>query len=595
MRHRRGQAVAAAAAAAAAVALVLFGALTLSPAATPGTSLLGSDGMMLAYDGMYDTPPVTWYFPGSQQENTLGYTWNNVEYQTPTTTYTPGIVTQDGIATTTADTIGFLTGPTSTAYPLGTNVEYQSYKSKTRNMLAQDRKAFGKFQQLSDVDLKKEFKNIREGRKDDFTQKLDKYFDQHRRAFESTGASILGEKRKKSKAAGTEKFSSRALLDVASLPNKKASTRQQSLLKVDPFEYDVHSPEKADNIVGNGYVNVAPSGSSSNQFVFQNDVQYQSPAVGADSWNAYSSPYPAYSFHVNHGGWLPNVDGEIWAYSGKKGPEHWGDLKGSYGVCANGQNQSPINFELNVLRDDNLKMIRWIGPTDPYEVTLISPLYKNVITVEGLKGSMMVNDEEVELKYAQIHTPSEHRLQGRQTAGEIQFYHTSKGSSDVKVVVSVFLEVGAFTAPFLATIMDGIGGFEGTYNIDSNGLAGSYVYPQYGQDVKPSIWFNTQQMANDVLGSGSNYANYYTYYGSLTQPPCTEGVTWYIDTFVSLATSDLDARIVLKTPALISPNHHADLLYEQGYTARPTQRLYDREVYATATGRSLGFQSPSKW
>ncbi|EKX45421.1 hypothetical protein GUITHDRAFT_138994 [Guillardia theta CCMP2712] len=580
MRRRGRQAMVAAAVAA--TALLVLIALASSSLSLSRTNLLGSGRMMLAYDGMYDTPPVTWYFPGSQQENTLGYTWNNVEYQTPTTTYTPGIVTQDGIAMTTADTIGFLTGPTSTAYPFGTNVEYQSYKSKARSMLAEQRDDFGRFEQLSDAALAKEFRNIRAGHKDDFTRKLDKYFDRHRQTFASTGASNKQERKSKdSNTGGLEKLLSPASWDAPSSPSKKKNTRKQSLMKIDPFEYDVHSPEKADNVLGNGYVNVAPSGSSSNQFVFQNDVQYQSPAVGANTQlNAYPAyPTPAYSFHVNHGGWLPNVDGEIWAYSGKKGPNHWGDIKGSYGVCANGQNQSPINFELNVLRDDNLKMLRWVGPTDPYEVTLISPLYKNVITVEGLQGTMVVNDEEVELKYAQIHTPSEHRLQGRQTAGEIQFYHTSKGSSDVKVVVSAFLEVGPYTASSLQTIMDGVGGFEGTYNLDANGLAGSYVYPRYGQDVKPSIWFDTAKMAEDVLGAGSNYANYYTYYGSLTAPPCTEGVTW----------------IVLKTPVLISPNHHADLLYEQGYTARPTQRLYDREVYDTATGRSLGFQSPSGW
>jgi len=47
-------------------------------------------GQRLAYDGMYDTPPVTWYYPSSTtSENMLGYTFNNAEYQTPEVMYTP--------------------------------------------------------------------------------------------------------------------------------------------------------------------------------------------------------------------------------------------------------------------------------------------------------------------------------------------------------------------------------------------------------------------------------------------------------------------------------------------------------------------------
>ena len=64
----------------------------------------------LAYDGPFDTPPVTWYYPASStNENTLGYTWNNAEMQNTAVTYVPGP-----------------TGDATSAYPLGTNVEYQN-------------------------------------------------------------------------------------------------------------------------------------------------------------------------------------------------------------------------------------------------------------------------------------------------------------------------------------------------------------------------------------------------------------------------------------------------------------------------------------
>eukprot|EP00961_Rhodomonas_salina_P282170 3812880-Rhodomonas_salina.1 len=49
----------------------------------------------LAYDGPYDTPPVTWYYPANTGtyftgENTLGYEWKDVQYQVPSVTYEPG-------------------------------------------------------------------------------------------------------------------------------------------------------------------------------------------------------------------------------------------------------------------------------------------------------------------------------------------------------------------------------------------------------------------------------------------------------------------------------------------------------------------------
>ena len=47
----------------------------------------------LAYDGPYDTPPVTWYYPATtNQENTLGYTWDGVNMQNTEVIYTPGMV-----------------------------------------------------------------------------------------------------------------------------------------------------------------------------------------------------------------------------------------------------------------------------------------------------------------------------------------------------------------------------------------------------------------------------------------------------------------------------------------------------------------------
>ena len=49
----------------------------------------GRGAQQLAYDGAFDTPPVTWYFPASPPPSTLGYTYDSAQYQTPEVVYVP--------------------------------------------------------------------------------------------------------------------------------------------------------------------------------------------------------------------------------------------------------------------------------------------------------------------------------------------------------------------------------------------------------------------------------------------------------------------------------------------------------------------------
>lgn len=127
---------------AAACALAFAGLATLGweetnkGSSSPSALLSAARQQQLAYDGPYDTPPVTWYFPGSSNQNTLGYTWNNAQMQTPTVTYGPGVPTSKGMAYTTADTIGYDFGDTTTAHPMGGNAVYQ-YETTYANMPAQ--------------------------------------------------------------------------------------------------------------------------------------------------------------------------------------------------------------------------------------------------------------------------------------------------------------------------------------------------------------------------------------------------------------------------------------------------------------------------
>eukprot|EP00961_Rhodomonas_salina_P211763 2859325-Rhodomonas_salina.2 len=216
--------------------------------------------------------------------------------------------------------------------------------------------------------------------------------------------------------AGADQDLDRMQQQMDSMKVHKAHKRRHQQLhhnfeaSYDAFEY----PKKndigkslvtgADNIKGSGYpVNQAASDADAPLFTTE-DVAYQAPATIV--------PAPGSSWHVHPGLWLPQVDGEEWTYTGnKRGPYQWGTMKRAWDTCANGVNQSPINLELNIKRDEELEALRWFGPTHPYEATLVSPLYKNVLTIEGLKGFMMAGGVKMHLKSATIHTPSEHKFQ----------------------------------------------------------------------------------------------------------------------------------------------------------------------------------------
>ena len=431
----------------------------------------------LAYDGPFDTPPVTWYYPAtSNNVNTLGYTWDNAQMQNTEVVYEPGMMTDQGIAHTTEDTVGFLTGETTTAYPLGTGIEYQNgeetvaglagkrplHPATLKFIKSRDEAAANgspaTFQSLADSDGVNEMdealkaakgKDSISGKEDMLTKKLDAAFD----SINGKSAMKLHHAHKSYSDLDAEMEDMRLSDDLVGAAGSaqarsrrgrrlgrrgqgmKAKSKKQSLAySVDPYEVNPSAQTSAKvevngdtamqmsyssgNIAGPSVTNLADSDDTSGPKWSTGNVQLQSPALmvnqlppplPAPSAMMHMPMYPGqppYSFHVNHGGYPPSVKGEIWSYSdsngNKNGPSYWGKLRRSWGVCRVGMNQSPINVELNVRRDDKLKMLRWLGPNDPYQATVISPLYKNVLTIEGLKGSMMVSGMKMELKSGEL-------------------------------------------------------------------------------------------------------------------------------------------------------------------------------------------------
>lgn len=184
----------------------------------------------------------------------------------------------------------------------------------------------------------------------------------------------------------------------------------------------------------------------------------------------------------------------LWTYEGKDGPENWGKLDGEYATCATGLNQSPINIE-NAIRA-SLKPVRGIHKFPAKEVVNNG----QTMQVNFKTGNMLVLDSaSYQLKSLHFHAPSEHAINGKTFPLEAQLMHVDKTGNST--IISVMFK-------------------EGNANpaIDKLWL---HLTNSKGEPVA----IKTRVIPSELMPENRSY---YRYSGSLTTPPCTEGVRWVL-------------------------------------------------------------------
>jgi carbonic anhydrase len=184
-----------------------------------------------------------------------------------------------------------------------------------------------------------------------------------------------------------------------------------------------------------------------------------------------------------------------WGYSGEIGPEKWAGLSEEYQLCDSGRNQSPIDIQ----KTEETKLpglsFNYGGSAGvlhrkPTSVELEMPA-ENVLEVGG---------QSFELKQFHFHSPAEHTIQGETYPLELHLVHESE-AGDLAVVAVLYKE--------------------GEQHRDIYRIL-NYLPPGKGESRR----LDTADI--NPLGLLPDDRAYYRYNGSLTTPPCTEGVRWYV-------------------------------------------------------------------
>jgi carbonic anhydrase len=190
-------------------------------------------------------------------------------------------------------------------------------------------------------------------------------------------------------------------------------------------------------------------------------------------------------------------DEKHWSYIGETGPEHWSEIE-TESDCDKDQ-QSPINIIDVTVNTTDLQSqiaIHYAANTKIHDITNNG----HTIQYNFEKGDYVIVDNmKYELIQIHFHEPSEHTINGVRYPMEVHLVHMNEDKQFV--VLAILVKEGVSSTSF--TFLE------------------NYLPVNVGETKLINVNFDL----NETLPIDRSY---FRYTGSLTTPPCTEGVTWFV-------------------------------------------------------------------
>ena len=259
---------------------------------------------------------------------------------------------------------------------------------------------------------------------------------------------------------------------------------------------------------------------------------------------------------------LASDPGCAWSYSGATGPSNWGTMTGGnppttcFKACAE-TSQSPINIVGATQPNPPLGQISF------YYTSALAYVLNNGHTIQvtytspGSANTMTYNGKTYNLVQFHFHHQSEHQINGTAYSMELHLVHLAADGTFAVVAVMIN-KSGSQTNPVFNQVLQHVSWGIGIPSAPIQmAVAGTPGVPGL---LPPAANWNPATL------------QYYSYSGSLTAPPCTEGITWLVLTEpLNLSETQIDQW---KTEfGLGDPNN--------AFNARPLQNLNGRPVYVS--------------